>query len=153
MPNSRILRNRALLGATAIALLAGGVTACSSGDSGIEVVLSEWIVEPDPMSADAGDVTFDADNQGGEVHEFVVVRAKSAADLPTDEDGSVVEDELPSDALAGEIEDIEAGSTKSLTLELGAGDFVLFCNITEVEPSGEVESHFAEGMYSTFTVN
>ncbi len=153
MSISRIMRTRAVTGAVAVSLLGIGLAGCSSDESAIEVVLSEWIVEPDPTSADAGDVTFDADNQGGEVHELVVVRADSAADLPTDDAGAVVEDELPEDAIAGEIEDIEAGSTKSVTLELGAGNFVLFCNITEVLPSGEVESHFAEGMHATFTVN
>ena len=38
------------------------------------------------------------------------------------------------------------------TLDLEAGDYVLLCNIVEEEEDGEVESHFAEGMHTTFTV-
>jgi hypothetical protein len=126
---------------------------CSSDESSSDVLLSEWVVEPDPGSVDAGEVELTGDNQGGELHELVVVRADSADDLPTDEDGSVVEDELPEGSLVGEIEDIESGDQASATFDLESGNYVLFCNITEVEDDGEVESHFAEGMHSEFTVN
>jgi hypothetical protein len=34
---------------------------------------------------------------------------------------------------------------------LEAGDYVVFCNIVE-EMDGETESHFAEGMHTTFKV-
>jgi hypothetical protein len=126
---------------------------CSSDEFSSDVLLSEWVVEPDPGSVDAGEVELTGDNQGGELHELVVVRADSAADLPTDADGAVVEDELPEGSLIGEIEDIESGDQVSATFDLEAGSYVFFCNITEVEDDGEVESHFAEGMHSEFTVN
>jgi len=144
---------RTVPAALVLAVMVFGSAGCSSDDAASDVVLSEWVVEPDPTSADEGDVKFTGDNQGGEIHELVVVRADSAADLPTDEDGTVVEDELPEGALIGEIEDIDPGSTADVTLELDAGSYVLFCNITEVEPDGEIESHFAEGMHADFTVN
>ena len=85
---------RALSSVFAIVLLGSGVAACGGDDEGatIDVVLSEWIVEPDASSADAGEIEFVGDNQGGETHELVVVRAASADALPTDEDGAVVED-------------------------------------------------------------
>jgi hypothetical protein len=60
------------------------------------------------------------------------------------------ETQIPEDDQLGEIEDIESGDSQTLTLDLDAGDYVLFCNIVE-EEDGEVESHFAEGMYATFT--
>ncbi len=143
---------RALSGVFAIVLLGGGIAACGGDDEGatIDVTLSEWIVEPDASSADAGEIEFVGDNQGGETHELVVVRAASAESLPTDADGAVVEDELPEGALIGEIEDIEAGSSKAVTLDLEPGGYVLFCNITEEDASGAVESHFEEGMHSDF---
>jgi hypothetical protein len=39
-----------------------------------------------------------------------------------------------------------------LTLDLEAGTYVLLCNLVEEEDTGEVESHFAEGMHAMFTV-
>lgn len=73
------------------------------------MVLSEFIVEPEQESVDSGEVTFVADNQGGETHEFLVVEAASAGDLPVDDDGAFDEaafgednvlDEVPGDQLA-----------------------------------------------------
>ena len=174
MLNGRIMKSRAIPAAMAAVLLLGvGAAACSDDDDdasssdsdstetteaamdegAVDVLLSEWIVEPDPTSADAGEVAFTGDNQGGDVHELVVVQATSADDLPTDADGSVIEEELPEGALIGEIEDIAPGSQAAVTLNLESGDYVLFCNITEVEDDGEVESHFELGMHNTFTVN
>lgn len=141
------------VGATAALVLGVGGVGCSSDEGAVDVLLSEWIVEPDPTSEDAGEIGFTGDNQGGETHELVVVEADSADALPTDDDGAVIEDELPEGALIGEIEDIEAGTTKDVTLDLESGSYVLFCNITEELESGEIESHFAEGMHSSFTVN
>jgi uncharacterized cupredoxin-like copper-binding protein len=141
-------------------MVLGGV-ACSSDDAATDVLLSEWVLEPDPTSTDGGEVTFTGDNQGGVVHELVVVRAESASDLPAEgELGTgnyvVIESELPAGAVVGEIEDIAPGSSKDLTLDLDAGSYVLFCNLVGSESEGpgmEGRSHFAEGMYAEFTVN
>jgi hypothetical protein len=119
------------------------------GDAKVDVTLGEFIVEPDPTSEDSGEIEFVGDNEGGETHELVVVRAANADELPTDADGAVDEAQLPEGALIGEIEDIEAGTSKSVKLDLDAGNYVLFCNVTE-EDDGEVESHFANGMHSEF---
>jgi hypothetical protein len=145
---------RSLVGAiAAVVAIPVGLAACGDdGAASTDVTLSEWIVEPDPTSADAGEIEFVGDNQGGETHELVVVRAANADALPTDEDGAVVEEELPEGALIGEIEDIESKSSKSVTLDLEAGNYVLFCNITEEQADGSIESHFAEGMHADFDV-
>jgi hypothetical protein len=118
----------------------------------VTVVLSEWIVEPTPTSAPAGELTMVADNQGGEEHEMVVVRADDAADLPTDDDGAVDEAQIPEGDFIGEIEEFPNGEQRASTFDLATGTYVLFCNITETQDDGEVESHFAEGMHTTFTV-
>jgi hypothetical protein len=144
---------RAAGAATVIVMLSIGVTACGDDDPPtVDVTLGEFVVEPDPTSDEAGEIEFVADNQGGETHELVLVQAADAAALPVDADGAVVEDELPEGAFIGEIEDIESRSSKSATFDLEAGDYVLFCNVTEEEESGEIESHFAEGMHAPFTV-
>jgi uncharacterized cupredoxin-like copper-binding protein len=140
--------------ATAALLLSAAGCGDDDDDGGaeVDVVLSEFIVDPGEDSVEAGEVTFALDNQGGETHEFVVVEAASADDLPVDDDGAFDEEAFGEDNVLGEVEDIEAGDTGELTLDLEAGDYVLLCNIVEEEEDGEVESHFAEGMHTTFTV-
>ena len=132
----------------------GGDEASGDGDGGeeVNVVISEFTVEPDPESVDAGEVTFVVDNQGGETHEFLVVDADSADDLPVDDDGAFDEAAFGEDKVLDEVEDIESGDTAELTLDLEAGTYLLLCNVVEEEESGEVESHFMEGMHATFTV-
>lgn len=130
-----------------------GLSACGGGDSStVDVSLSEWLVNPDPTKIDAGEIEFVGDNVGGETHEMVVVAAKNADALPTDADGAVDEEQLPKGALIGEIEDIEAQSSKKVKLDLKAGTYVLFCNVTEKQDSGEIESHFAKGMHYVLNV-
>lgn len=145
-----------------VALLGAiGLVACGDdddsggGDGDVSVTLSEWIVEPDPTTVDAGSVTFTGDNQGSETHELVVVRADSPADLPTDADGAVDEAAFEEAGVEeiGEIEDIESGNSAELSADLESGSYVLFCNIVEEEEDGEIESHYAEGMVATFLVN
>lgn len=135
--------------ASPIAVLAG------CGDDGgetVDVSLSEFSIEPDKDSVDAGEVTFALDNQGGETHEFLVVEAASADDLPVDEDGAFDEEAFGEENVVDEVEDLESGATEDLTVDLDAGDYVLLCNLVEEEETGEVESHFVEGMHATFTV-
>jgi uncharacterized cupredoxin-like copper-binding protein len=131
-----------------------GDEASGDGDGGeeVNVVVSEFTVEPDPESVGAGEVTFVVDNQGGEIHEFLVVDADSADDLPVDADGAFDEAAFGKDKVLDEVEDIESGDTAELTLDLEAGTYLLLCNVVEEEESGEVESHFMEGMHATFTV-
>jgi uncharacterized cupredoxin-like copper-binding protein len=132
----------------------GGDEASGDGDGGeeVNVVVSEFTVKPDPTSVAAGEVTFVVDNQGGDIHEFLVVDADSADDLPVDDDGAFDEVAFGEDKVLDEVEDIESGDTAELTLDLEAGTYVLLCNVVEEEESGEVESHFAEGMHATLTV-
>jgi uncharacterized cupredoxin-like copper-binding protein len=124
----------------------------AAGGGEVNVVVSEFIVEPDPESVDAGEVTFVVDNQGGEIHEFLVVDAASADDLPVDADGAFDEAAFGADKVLDEVEDIESGDTAELRLDLDAGTYVLLCNVVDEEETGEIESHFAEGMHATFTV-
>jgi uncharacterized cupredoxin-like copper-binding protein len=143
-----------------IAVLALVAGACGDDDGGeetgaggaIAITLQEFAIIPSPAQAAAGDVTFDATNEGpDDVHEFVVFATDLAPEaLPTVEDGSV--DETGEGVeLQGEIEDIAVGDTQSLTIDLAAGPYVLICNIVE-EEDGELESHYQEGMRVAFTV-
>jgi uncharacterized cupredoxin-like copper-binding protein len=137
------------LAALAVALATLG--ACSGdGATTVNVTLQEFSVATDPTSGDAGEVTFEATNDGpDDVHEFVVFRTDlSPTDLPTDENGAVVETGEGIE-LIGEIEDIPVGETKTVTLELAAGNYVFICNIWDEE---EQEAHYQEGMRTSFTI-
>lgn len=135
-----------------VALMGMLVASCAGGGGEIEVSLYEWAVEPAPTSVATGEVNFVASNDGGEVHELVIVKDMAPADLPKDETGKVLEDELPEGAFIGEIEEFEAGTTESATFDLPAGTYTLFCNIVEQEADGSYESHFEEGMVATIEV-
>lgn len=147
-----------LIGA-AVVLLALLAVACGDdddddgGDDGggatVNVLLSEFVVEADPGSASAGDVTFAVTNEGEETHEFVIVKTDLAEDaLPTADDGSVDEEGAGVEVI-DEIEDIGAGADGEVTANLEAGAYVLLCNIVEEDDD---ESHYAEGMHTAFTV-
>lgn len=115
------------------------------------MTLQEFSVATDPTSAEAGEMTFEATNDGpDDTHEFVVFQTDlSLTDLPTDENGAVDETGEGLE-LIGEIEDIEVGETDSVTLNLDAGNYVLVCNIWDED---EQEAHYQEGMRTGFTVS
>jgi uncharacterized cupredoxin-like copper-binding protein len=143
------VRRNLRLAAIAVALATLG--ACSGdGATTVNVTLEEFSIATDPTSGDAGEVTFEATNDGpDDVHEFVVFRTDlSPTDLPTDENGAVVETGEGVE-LIGEIEDIPVGETKTVTLELAAGNYVFICNIWDEE---EQEAHYQEGMRTSFTI-
>ena len=124
-----------------LALVTAG---CSSDDGGVGVTLADFTITADPDSASAGEVTFDVTNDAEQTHEFVVFQTDLAPDqLPTEEGGDV--DEAGEGVeLVDEIEDIEGGSTQSLTVNLDAGSYVLICNLP---------GHYGQGMHAGFTVS
>ena len=143
-----VMRRTLVVAVGALALVG---TACGGGGGGtVDVTLQEFAVVPSPSSIEAGEVTFQATNEGpDDVHEFVVFRTDLAPDqLPVDENGAVDEEGAGLE-LIDEIEDIPVGETQSVTVELESGTYVLICNIWDEE---EQEAHYAEGMRVTFTV-
>jgi uncharacterized cupredoxin-like copper-binding protein len=139
--------------AAAVGALALVTTGCGNGGGGggtIDVTLQEFAVIPEEPSVENGKVTFKVSNKGpDDVHEFVVFKTNlSPIDLPTNPDGSVNE-EGEGIELIGEIEDIPIGETQSVTVGLESGSYVLICNIYT---KSEKESHYQEGMRTSFTV-
>jgi uncharacterized cupredoxin-like copper-binding protein len=132
-------------------VLSGATVACAGGQkTTVSVTLQEFSVIPAQESAPAGEVTFDVENTGpNDVHEFVVIKTDLAPDaLPTDENGAVEEGGEGMEVI-DEIEDLAVGDTQSVTVDLGAGSYVLICNIYDEE---EQEAHYQEGMRTAFTV-
>jgi uncharacterized cupredoxin-like copper-binding protein len=120
------------------------------GGSTVDVTLQEFAVSTSQTSAPAGDVTFDVTNDGpNDTHEFVVIKTGlGPTELPTDKTGAVDEEGEGIEPV-DEIEDIEVGDSQSLTTNLDAGTYVLICNIYDEK---EQESHYQEGMRTSFTV-
>ncbi len=127
----------------------GGI---SSKGTDVTVALSEWKIAPTKSQVAPGIVSFVAENTGKENHELVLVKAESADTLPTDADGAMDEAKLPEGALVGEIEPMAAAQLCQANFPLQAGQYVLACNVVDKEADGTVESHFAEGMHTPFTV-
>jgi uncharacterized cupredoxin-like copper-binding protein len=143
-------KRKRLLAAAAMAFGLVAVS-CGGGDGAtVNVELKEFSIAADPATADAGEVVFEATNEGpDDIHEFVVFQTDlGPTELPTDENGAVVETGEGIE-LIGEIEDIPVGETQSVTLDLEAGNYVLICNIWD---EGEQEAHYQEGMRTTFEV-
>ena len=149
------------------ALVGGLLVACGEDEGGaggdeattVQVTLDEWAVATEPASAPSGEVTFEVSNAGDEVHEFVVIRTElGLLDLPTAEDGSVDEEGAEDMEVIGEVEDIAAGASETLILDLEAGQYVLICNIVEEQMDmDEMDmehdpSHYQNGMRTGFTV-
>jgi hypothetical protein len=122
----------------------------SASATKLDVTLDEFSIELTHAEVPAGQVTLEIKNEGAEPHEVVVVQADSAAELPV-KDGKVDEESLPPDTFIGEVEAFPAGESCEGTFELEAGNYVLLCNIVEME-GGKVESHFEEGMHTALTV-
>jgi uncharacterized cupredoxin-like copper-binding protein len=76
-----------------------------------------------------------------EDHELLLVKADSVDALPMEADGARVDE----DKLKGlkELGDVHPGKTRSTTVPLTAGKYVLFCNEA---------GHFKAGMTATFVV-
>jgi uncharacterized cupredoxin-like copper-binding protein len=123
--------------ATNTAPAATQTTAAEPGPA-VTVRMSEFAFDPQDAVAKAGKVKITAPNDGKSTHELVVLRTNAdPAKLPM-KGGEV--DESTS---VGEIADVEAGKTKSTTLDLAAGRYVMVCALP---------GHYQSGMYGTLTV-
>jgi len=91
-----------------------------------------------PTSAPAGKITFTVKNEGTVIHEMVVLKTDVAYDqIP------VAKNKISESTAVGEVADIGKGKTKSGTMKLKAGNYVLVCNISK---------HYGLGMRAAFTV-
>ena len=101
----------------------------------MRIILDRDVVKP-------GRVTLKTENLSKTlVHEVLIARDDGRNDLPYDTKRAVV-NERRAHSL-GEVGDLPAGKTGSLTLDLKPGKYVLFCN----EPG-----HYKDGMLTKLTV-
>jgi uncharacterized cupredoxin-like copper-binding protein len=126
----------------------GGTTAADTTTTtagALTIEMGDFYFDPKDVTAEAGPATIDAPNVGQVVHELVLFKTDAdPASLPVsgpEVDEAALEEQGA--VLAGEIEDVEAGHTKSGSFDLTAGKYVMFCNIP---------THYGQGMYGSVTV-
>ena len=154
---------KALLMLVAAIILAAALAACngggdSDGDGGdggttVNVILQEWQATPDVESGPAGNVTFAAINGGNIPHQLLIAKTDLPPDaLPMDGDG-VVDVDAEGVELLGEIGEMEPTASGEVTLDLGPGKYVLFCNLPPEETlHGGHAGHYKQGVVAPFTV-
>jgi uncharacterized cupredoxin-like copper-binding protein len=126
---------------------AASASPAGSGSAGTPVAatLTEFKIALAATSAPGGPVTFQLNNAGTIVHEFVVFKTDLAADkLPMLADGTAVDEEGTGLTVVDEVEDIAVGATPSLAVDLPAGHYVALCNVA---------THYKAGMVAEFTTN
>jgi len=131
----------ALVALAAIILAGCGAAAATPAGGTVNATLTDMKISVDKTSVAAGQVTFVVKNSGVVVHELVVIKTDVAQDkfMAGDEAGKM--DETGN---VGETGDVVAGGSKSFSVLLPAGHYVLICN--------EVD-HYTSGMHMAFTVN
>jgi uncharacterized cupredoxin-like copper-binding protein len=92
--------------------------------------------------AKAGKVTFEVKNSSKEtVHEMVIIPYPADGKIPySDKDSKFDEDRA---GHLGEVSELNPGKSGAVTLDLKPGKYILSCNIA---------THYANGMWTTFTV-
>jgi uncharacterized cupredoxin-like copper-binding protein len=141
----------AFVAIVALVLAACGTAATPTpaGPTTVAVGLQEWAIVPASTTIKAGEVTFDAKNDGpDDAHELVVIRTDlGLLDLPTGADGKV--DEAGAGmTMIGEIEEFAVGESASGTFDLAAGRYLLICNIVDADG----DAHYGKGMTIAITV-
>jgi uncharacterized cupredoxin-like copper-binding protein len=121
-------------------------TAQPSGAGSLTINMSDYAFSPKDATTNAGTVKISAPNQGQLPHELVLFKTnRSPGSLPTLSNGEVDEEGLEAKGVEspGEIEDVGPGETKSASLKLTPGTYVMICNLP---------GHYKQGMYGTVTV-
>ena len=123
---------------TAAAVATGPIhAALGDGPGGPPNASSMWIGLSRSFNSAKGKTTFDVDNVGHIVHEFVVIKTDKRAN------GLGTGQRVPENGNVGETGDVQPGASKTLSLKLPAGHYALICNIP---------GHYAAGMQTDFVV-
>ena len=133
-----------LLGAACSSAGQPAVGVGTSHDTTVHVVAKEWAFAPSRTSIPAGNVTFELENQGRITHEMVVLKTDlPAKGLSPRADNPALIDEAAAGQVSGTVQDVGVGLTKTETLNLTPGRYLLICNQV---------GHYKVGMVSEFTV-
>ncbi len=119
------------------------LVACGGGNGEVEVSLTDFKITLPEQTLAAGQATFDIRNDGANEHEMVIFQTDlEAADLPVA--NGEVDEGAPGLSFIGEVEGLEPGDAKPLTVTLTPGRYLFLCN----EPG-----HFEQGMWTVVEVS
>ena len=129
-----------------VAMLAVSALTGCGGPSKVDVSLTTYKITLSTDSVNAGEVVFHVTNDATDlVHEFVIFKT----DLPEDQlpltAENIVDEEGAGITFINEVEDVEQGTSKDLTVTLEPGRYVLLCNTA-------LNNHYTHGMHIVFTV-
>jgi uncharacterized cupredoxin-like copper-binding protein len=140
-----MLRRRlSLVSLTAAAALAALVAVeavparSEAGSTKVRVVLKEWKLLTSARTVRAGKVTFEVVNDGTMKHELVVLRTDSHHHAVPVRGGVAIER-----GLRGEVRPFAPGVTRTMTVRLKRGKYVLLCNLL---------GHYMAGQYAALRV-
>jgi uncharacterized cupredoxin-like copper-binding protein len=121
---------------------------CSSGSGtkpqSVTVTQKEFTLSTSSSNVKSGNVTVTVNNSGSLEHELVVFRSDlDENSLPMEADGHKIDEEGSGIThLEPEAEDVNAGGSKTITIDLPPGRYVFVCN---------VEDHYKQGMHTVVT--
>jgi uncharacterized cupredoxin-like copper-binding protein len=129
-----------------VVVLLSAFALAGCGPSKVDVSLTTYKITLSTDSVNAGEVVFHVTNDATDlVHEFVIFKT----DLPEDQlpltAENIVDEEGAGITFINEVEDVEQGTSKDLTVTLEPGRYVLLCNTAE-------KLHYQHGMHIVFTV-
>jgi uncharacterized cupredoxin-like copper-binding protein len=130
-------------GLALVALLWLGACSADPDRQRVEVGLSTFGIALSTNTVKPGKVTFVVKNNAtDQTHEFVVAQTELPFDqIPVNPATHLIDEEPLT--VVGEVEDVDSGAIKRVTLDLKPGRYVLLCNL---------ESHYQSGMHAEFTV-
>ena len=137
------MKHHRLLSILVIALLSVPfLTGC--GPKNVKVSEKSYSLDMASNSFKAGQITFSITNDAtDQAHEFVIFKTDLPEDqLPLNSDGDVDENGQGVSHI-DEVEDIQPGETKELSVNLEPGNYVAICNMP---------GHYTQGMHFAFSV-
>ncbi len=128
-----------LLTASALAISLAGCGGGSGGGTPVAATVNQSSLSATPAAVKSGKTTFNVTNAGTEQHEFVVLKTDTTQDkLTPGADGGVSED-----GKLGEVNPFSPKATKTLTLNLTPGNYIMLCNLP---------GHYQRGIHTGFVV-
>jgi uncharacterized cupredoxin-like copper-binding protein len=138
-----LIRRSLACGLALAALLWLGACSANSDRQRVDVGLSTFGMALSTNTVKSGKVTFMVKNHAtDQTHEFVVAQTELPVDqIPINPDTHLIDEEQIT--VLGEVEDLDSGAIKPLTLDLKPGRYVLICNLA---------THYQSGMHTELTV-
>jgi len=128
-------------GACGLFLASTSGSAATTRRSSVKVTERDFSISA-RKSVRAGDVKLTVTNDGPDTHELIVVRSNGRA-LPLRSDGLTVDETRVQSREVGSLEGGGPHTTRTLTLHLAPGRYVLLCNMA---------GHYLGGMHTRLVV-